>query len=856
LTELNSLKSFLAKKYFSLVETFAFDNGLKLYVNKKNDAPSVSVQCWVATGSIHEKEFLGCGLSHFLEHMLFQGCEGYPGHEAADTVNRLGGDINAYTSYGHTVYHLELPAAHVETGIDILAKMVSAPLFPEDKFISEKDVILRERDMVRDRPERVLTEKLWQNVFLVHPVKHPIIGYKEKIESVSRELMTEYYRRRYSPERCFFVISGQVNSVKVVDMIRFRLDAWGRGDIHDSPLPEEPQQLCRRNSSYTFPDPLSRIAIGCRIPSAYHTDIPALDLLCGIMGQDKSSRMITRLKLQKELAVSIGSFSYSPVFSGVMGVIATAAPDRMNKLEEEIFSEISLLRHKGVTKEEVEREKLQQATEYLRSLKSNSGIAAIIGNSVLTYGSPLIADHYLDILSKVHIDDIQNAAVKYLDEQCLSTIKLLPESAPAKKRQPEKPVDTKLQPEKSILPSGASLIFFKDEKIPLVDICMAFPGGTLYESKTNVGISRIISNMLTAGTASFSEEKLTVLLDDNAIDLTVSAGANSFVLRVNCIRDRLSKALDIMKSILSEPFFGQKELAREKHNAIEALKSRKMAPSGAAEDKVYALLYPKHPYGLSRGGSEKSIEAMTSATLKEFYLACLNPEKTVFGIAGDISPEEAGTLMQELDSAIPWNKTKHLTIPPAPEFPDVEQSAEIVLPREQTTVIYAVPGCDNKTTDRFAFDILQDAINGMSSNMFKTLRDTAGLAYSTGAICTRGFHSGIVGFYAGTERKSAQRALDMLRQECVRLGKSGIKKEEFLAARESALFSCAEMLERSDALLLSCVFSEYYGNGFMTPLKNADIFRNLTLKQVNSVLKKYFSKCSGACVIAGPAMKK
>ena len=133
-----------------------FDNGLRAYVIPKNEAPTVTVQAWVATGSIHEDEFLGCGLSHFLEHMLFQGTEKFPGSAIADTVTHLGGYLNAYTSKTHTVYYINLPAAYAAKGIEMVDDMLRNPLFPEEKFLSEKDVILRECAMYQDSPDSVL----------------------------------------------------------------------------------------------------------------------------------------------------------------------------------------------------------------------------------------------------------------------------------------------------------------------------------------------------------------------------------------------------------------------------------------------------------------------------------------------------------------------------------------------------------------------------------------------------------------------------------------------------------------------------------------------------------------------------
>jgi zinc protease len=426
--------SFFNGSYFSRISTFTLDNGLRIFINPKHDAPTVSIQCFVATGSVHEADFLGCGLSHFLEHMLFQGCEGYPGQAAADTVHRLGGSVNAYTSYDHTVYYINLPSEHSKTGIDILSKMLSTPEFPEEKFLSEKDVILRERDMGRDRPERMLGEKLWKTVFLRHPVRHPIIGYHEKIEQVSRDIMFEYYHLRYSPERTFFVISGDVNPQTVLEMFKKRLSSWRHGNIYEPPLPEEPVQIGMRANNCFFKDPLARLAVASRIPSAAHPDIPALDLISAVLGQGKSARLVKSLQNEKELALMIGTFTYAPNFSGVSAISAVAAPEKLPALEKALLEELKDFRRNGVTDEELEREKNQHTADYIRVLRSNNGIANLIGNAVLAYGDPGMADHYLQLLNKVSKEDIKETANKYFGEEQLNIVRQVsPEEAKVKK---------------------------------------------------------------------------------------------------------------------------------------------------------------------------------------------------------------------------------------------------------------------------------------------------------------------------------------------------------------------------------------------------------------------------------------
>src|ERR1700679_876355 len=169
------------------VERTVLANGLTLLVKSDRSAALASVQVWVRTGSIHEGGQLGAGLSHYLEHMLFKGTERRAGREISATVQAHGGYINAYTTFDHTVYYIDLPSEHAGVALDILADAVLHSTLPADEVIKEKEVILREIAMVRDEPDGRLWESLFAPAFREHPFRHPIIGHRDVFAAVGRD---------------------------------------------------------------------------------------------------------------------------------------------------------------------------------------------------------------------------------------------------------------------------------------------------------------------------------------------------------------------------------------------------------------------------------------------------------------------------------------------------------------------------------------------------------------------------------------------------------------------------------------------------------------------------------------------
>ena len=838
------------------IKSFTFDNGLSVYIRENKTAPVVNLQAWVKTGSINEHEFIGCGLSHFLEHMVFQGSKKYSNSKIMELIHANGGDINAYTSFACTVYYVEILSSAFKTALNILSDVVTNPLFPENTFKTEKNVILRERSMIQDSPDRILGEKLWQTIFHKHPVRHPIIGYSDKIESVNRKMMSDFYQRRYTPERIFFVISGDVKAEEIIDELSKSVSDLKRGNMHEPYIPAEPEQIAPRFHTSYFEDPIARMAIAYRIPKASNSDVPALNMLGSVLGSSKSSRLVRHLRDEKELALNIDAFTYTSSFDGVFAVSAACKPENRKKLKSAIFAEIQKISN-NIDKSELDRVKKQTITSLYRGLRSNAGIARIIGNSILTYGTPEYAYKYIDDISKLVEKDLMRVAKKYLLPEKSSFVELIPPGEVSAYeiglKEEKKNIPATGKPEFKILQKNIRLVSLEDQTLPLIDISLILPGGGIFENEQNAGITQLTSSLLLTETASYTETKLASLLDDNAISCNISGGNNTLSIRLNCHKDSLKPAITALISILSEPKFKKSIFLREQSIAIEALKTRNLSPQRAAEDELCKELYGKHPYGTSSSGLNTTLKALTNSDIKDFYFnTCLNPEKCIIGIAGDINKTNAEKIASQLVKSIPWcKKNVNLDIK-NPLFPKSASIKHVKIPREQTVVMLGVPGCANTSKDRFAMDILQTSLNGMDTRLFKSIRDNAGLAYYTGLYSSRGVHEGFIAFYAGTSPENSAKVLALMNKEKAKLVKSGISKKEFKTTLARLEGDIAEQKLNIGEMIFAAALSEFYGNGYIEQWQLLNKYSKVTLEQVNKLIKKYLSTKATVTVTAGP----
>jgi len=222
------------------------ENGLTIIVREDHSAPVVSAQAWSMAGSVHEGKWLGAGLSHVLEHMLFKGTTTRSGSRIDQEVQEAGGYMNAFTSFDRTVYHIDVPNTGTRVAIDILCDIMQHATLPAEELEKEKQVIVREMDMNVDDPARRASRRLFETAYTRSPYRFTVIGYPDIFHEVKHDDLLAYYREKYSPNNVFYVMAGDVKAGEVVTQIR---EAYAKSKARAIPpavLPEEPTQTATR----------------------------------------------------------------------------------------------------------------------------------------------------------------------------------------------------------------------------------------------------------------------------------------------------------------------------------------------------------------------------------------------------------------------------------------------------------------------------------------------------------------------------------------------------------------------------------------------------------------------------------
>ena len=749
---------------------FVLDNGMVCLVKEDHSAPVVSVQIWVGTGSIHEQEYLGSGLSHAIEHMIFKGTDKRGPTDITREINDAGGDINAYTSLDRTVFHADLPSRNWRVGLDVLADAVMHATLPEKEWEQEQQVIIREIAMCKDDPDRVLERLLWRTAFTVHPYRFPVIGYEDIFSRVTRDDLVTFFKRNYVPDNMITVIVGDINSQEVDAALREVFKDFHRRSRAPVILPVEPLQLSPRMERETGAYNVSRLEWAYHTVPMSHPDAPALDVLAQILGEGRSSRLVREVKEKQELVHSIVAWSYTPREAGLFGISITFDPDKEHDVIAAVQAEIDACRESSFSGEEIDKARRMVLTGELADLQTMRGQAGGFAEGEFYAGDPRFSEVYLKQLDAVTPAVLQTVARTYLRPENRNVAILAP--AEEKKGPPasvEGPTDAKAT--RLLLPNGIPVIVREDHRLPLVYFCAAMAGGVVSEDDTNNGITKLMSELLIKGTTTRSQEKIAEEIESRGGILGAFSGFNSFGLQARCLSADADFFMEILADCLLNASFPDPEVSKQKAVQVAAIDEEHERPIFMAQEALRELLFPGHPYRLHPLGRKETVDVVTRESLLAHFRKHVLAGNLVLSVFGDITPEQVTRLAGARLSGIAAGASPVQAFAVAkPKLPARSERRE---PREQAIILAGFPGISVKDPRVDAMTLLQYVMNGLSSDLGIAVRENRGLAYFVGAYQQIGLEPGAFVVYAGTHEKAVPEVEKLFNSEITRRGDAG-----------------------------------------------------------------------------------
>ncbi|GAA5129826.1 insulinase family protein [Luteolibacter yonseiensis] len=810
-------------------------NGLTLILDPDPTAPVVSTQIWVATGSMHEGKHLGAGISHFLEHMVFKGTRDYDADTLADTVQAAGGHWNAYTSFDRTVYYIDGPSDSLPTFVKTLVNLVFFPNLPESEFEKEKDVIRREIDMGLDDPDNAASRLLFSTVFTLDPRRHPVIGHRHLFDAIRYDDLTAYHRERYTPDRCFAVVSGDFDAAEARKMIEELTAPCLTGCGLEPLVSKDAPQIGPRRGRDTFAIPTSRISLAWKTPALDHPDAPAYDVLAGILGRGRASRLHRSLREEQELALEISAFSWTgPGREGLLAISADAETAKRDGLIEAALHEVASVAASDLD-DDLAKAKRQIAASQFRSLTTASGRASDLASNWHEARDLDFTRRYLAAIQAVTADDIRRVAATLSDERLsLTVLDPLEAEAPARVAKTGR-VREEIQVH--TLPNGLTLALIPDRRVPLVHLQAAVRGGLPSETPGTNGLNQLLASTLPKGTRTRSAQEIAVTLESLGASISANTGNNALLIQAAGLAPDFATIADVFAEVIISPSLSNDAIHREKASQLASLEEALQDPLHTGFSSLREAVFNGSGYGLDALGSVESLTALDQAALKEHHSRLFNASNIAISVAGDFEPASTLALLTDLFSTLPAGDA---WTPPASHLGTAGNSTRH-LPKKQAVITIGYPGTTVSGTDRFALAMIQEYASDMAGPLFTRIREELGLAYQVGGTQFLGYDTGLFTYYLATAPDQAELARRELLAEIAKIAAHGIPEETFDRVRSTVLSGLAIQQQSPAAVARHVVLDLLFGHPADQHRLLPAAYNALTCAQVREVAIRIFS---------------
>lgn len=410
-------------------EEFDLDNGLHVILHQDKSAPVVSVSIMYHVGSKNEDP-QRTGFAHFFEHLLFEGTKNIKRQEYMKIVQENGGVLNANTSFDRTYYYQILPSNQLELGLWLESERLLHPVIDSIGIETQRKVVKEEKKQSYDnRPYGKLTMELFGNMYTKHPYRWMPIGAEQYIDAAKYDEFYDFFKTFYVPENAVLVIAGDFEPTNAKEMVKKYFSDIKRGG-KAIPRPEDNEPIRTKEKSVKVYDEnisMPAIVLAYPAPKMESEDDYAMSVLMSVLGGGENSRLYKKLVEQDQTAVYAGGSSMPLEHTGAIIIqgIANAGVD-VDGIEKALKSEVERIKTSGITQEEFNRALNKIETGYIQSLNNTESVAEQLASNYTYFRNTNLINTTFEKYQKLTLQDVNNAAKKYLDSSKSLVLQYLP----------------------------------------------------------------------------------------------------------------------------------------------------------------------------------------------------------------------------------------------------------------------------------------------------------------------------------------------------------------------------------------------------------------------------------------------
>jgi predicted Zn-dependent peptidase len=394
------------------IRTTTLSNGIKVITETMPHVRSVSVGVWVGSGSRREPAGQN-GVSHFIEHMLFKGTKTRTAEDIARSVDSIGGNLDAFTAKEMTCFNTKVLDEHVPIAMDVLSDLVLNPRFDEEDIGKEKSVVLEEIKMDADSPDYLVHEIFSSQFWKGHSLGRPILGTRETVRALSRDVIQDFYRAVYTPENLLITAAGNLSHDRLVELAAGHFEKLKTA----GPVPKEPVPSTHAGVILRSKKELEQVHLCLGVPSypIPHEDRFHCYVLNTVLGGGMSSRLFQNIRERQGLAYSVYSDISPYTDTGCLMVCAGTSLESVRKLVDSVLREFMELRQNPVPAEELRRAKDHLKGSLMLSLESTSSRMSNLARQQMHFKRFFSLDELVESIEKVTEADVQRVAQTFFD---------------------------------------------------------------------------------------------------------------------------------------------------------------------------------------------------------------------------------------------------------------------------------------------------------------------------------------------------------------------------------------------------------------------------------------------------------
>lgn len=843
------------------------DNGLTLLVREDHSAPVVAIVTHVKAGYFDEPDRL-VGVSHVLEHMFFKGTPRRGVGEIARQTKGAGGYLNAGTIYDYTSYYTVLPSSALELGLDVQADALRNSLVDESELERELLVIIQEVKRKLDNPGALAVESLYATLFDAHPIRRWRMGTEEQLRAYTRDDVVSYYRRMYRPSNIIMVIAGAVDPAETVALVERYYGDMEDADIERPDRPVEPTGRGFRFREMAGDITHSYMELGWATPGVLHPDTPVIDLLALVLGQGRASRLYRGVR-EAGWVSGISAYNYTPTELGVFGIGAELDPADTRSALTATWREVDRMRAEGVTDAEVARAKNVLEARHLRRVETVEGQANLLAEWEAAGGWRRAAE-YLDRLFTAGAADVSRVCRDYLDLDRGALLIYRPESADPleldaagaarmlRSGNGEAPPVVASTPPTRRAPAGApdfqaagvedgvhfytmangARIAVQPIPSPMVSMTIACPGGRSEERADAAGITGLMSRTSIKGTRNRDAARIADESEwlGGAISPSVSADMLQWTLTVPA--RHFQPAFDLLADVALAPDFPRDKLDRERKVALANLER--------IRDDMYRYpfrlflqsAFPDHPYGFSLATIEAAVPTLERAAIADWHRRKVLGVRPWVLVAGSVEPHEVARAAAHAFRDLP-SVSEDPAAPPA-RWPEAARCEAVQRERAQTAIVLGVPGPGRTDDDRYAFQLLANAISGLGNRLFEELRSRRSLAYTVSVQPMLRARVGAFVGYIATSPEREEEARSGLLEQFELVAREGVSDDEIERARRYTIGTWQIRRQTAGARLMDLTSALLLGEGLAEIRDFEDRIRKVTTDEIRAAMGRFF----------------